>query len=114
MGTNTLDARSIVDGIATGRKATFEARRTILSFDEYLDEVVAWPTRHLRNSARYLMDVVPLDTSLVKGSHGQQVSAFLEIEGDDGVAVQFICVEELQDGIDHIGSYGSSWPQQRA
>lgn len=58
MGTNTLDARSIVDGIATGRKATFEARRTILSFDEYLDEVVSHPTRHLRNSARYLMDVV--------------------------------------------------------
>jgi serine protein kinase len=54
----TLDARSIVDDIARDRKATFAARRTILSFDEYLDEVVAHPTRHLRNAARYLMDVV--------------------------------------------------------
>lgn len=54
----TLDARSIVDDIARDRKVTFAARRTILSFDEYLDEVVAHPTRHLRNAARYLMDVV--------------------------------------------------------
>lgn len=57
MGT-TVDANSIVDDIASGRKATFDARRTILSFDEYLNEVVAHPTRHLRNAARYLMDVV--------------------------------------------------------
>jgi predicted Ser/Thr protein kinase len=54
----TQDARSIVDDIARERKATFAARRTILSFDEYLDEVIAHPTRHLRNAARYLMDVV--------------------------------------------------------
>jgi serine protein kinase len=53
-----LEARSVVDGIAGDRKATFAARRTILSFDEYLDEVIAHPTRHLRNAARYLIDVI--------------------------------------------------------
>ena len=54
----SLDARAIVDGIAQSRKATFQERRTILSFDEYLAEVLVHPTRHLRNAARYLMDVV--------------------------------------------------------
>ena len=54
----SLDARSIVDSIASGARATFQQRRTLLSFEEYLDEVVAHPQRHLRNAARYLMDVV--------------------------------------------------------
>ena len=54
----SLDVRSIVDSIASGARARFQKRRTLLSFEEYLDEVVAHPQRHLRNAARYLMDVV--------------------------------------------------------
>ena len=54
----TLNARSIVDSMATGAREAFHKRRTLLSFEEYLDEVVAHPQRHLRNAARYLMDVV--------------------------------------------------------
>ncbi|HEY1100659.1 MAG TPA: serine protein kinase PrkA [Myxococcota bacterium] len=54
----TLDAASIVDNIASGARDTFKQRRTLLSFAEYLDEVIAHPGRHLRNAARYLMDVV--------------------------------------------------------
>jgi len=56
--TGSFDARALVDRIADSRKATFQARRTILSFDEYLSEVGAFPRRHLRNAARYLADVV--------------------------------------------------------
>ncbi len=52
------EARQIVSDIAGARRATFDARRTILSFEEYLDEVIAHPTRHLRNAARYMIDVV--------------------------------------------------------
>lgn len=54
----SLDARNIVDELASGARETWKQRRTLLSFDEYLDEVVAHPRRHLRNAARYLMDVV--------------------------------------------------------
>lgn len=54
----SLDARSIVDQLATGARDTWQQRRTLMSFEEYLDEVVAHPRRHLRNAARYLMDVV--------------------------------------------------------
>lgn len=51
-------AKNTLDAIATAARATFEKRRTILSFDEYLDDVARHPRRHLRNSARYLMDVI--------------------------------------------------------
>ncbi len=51
-------AKQTLDAIAAATKATFEKRRTILSFDEYLEDVAAHPARHLRNAARYLMDVV--------------------------------------------------------
>lgn len=54
----SLDANTIVDRIASGARETFQQRRTLLSFSEYLDEVIAHPRRHLRNAARYLMDVV--------------------------------------------------------
>ncbi len=51
-------AKQTLDGIAKATKTTFDARRTILSFDEYLEDVTTFPRRHLRNAARYLMDVV--------------------------------------------------------
>lgn len=51
-------AKQSLESIAHASKATFEKRRTILSFEQYLDDVAAHPRRHLRNAARYLMDVV--------------------------------------------------------
>jgi predicted Ser/Thr protein kinase len=51
-------SRDLVDGFARHAKEAFDRQRTILSFDAWLDEVVAHPRRHLRNAARYLMDVV--------------------------------------------------------
>ena len=40
------------------QKARFDAQRTVLSFTEYLDEVVATPERHVRNAAQYFLDMV--------------------------------------------------------
>lgn len=51
-------ATQSLEQIAKATRATFDSRRTILSFEQYLDDVVAHPRRHLRNAARYLMDVV--------------------------------------------------------
>ncbi len=51
-------AKHTLDAIATATRATFDKRRSILSFDEYLDDVALHPRRHLRNAARYLMDVI--------------------------------------------------------
>jgi serine protein kinase len=51
-------SQQLLDRIARSAKESFERQRTILGFDAWLDEVVARPRRHLRNAARYLMDVV--------------------------------------------------------
>ncbi|MDP2343685.1 MAG: serine protein kinase PrkA [Deltaproteobacteria bacterium] len=51
-------AKNTLEAIAATTRATFDKRRTILSFDEYLDDVALHPRRHLRNAARYLMDVI--------------------------------------------------------
>jgi serine protein kinase len=62
MGDKSADktgaSHELLEGIARNAKESFERQRTILSFDAWLDEVVAHPRRHLRNAARYLMDVV--------------------------------------------------------
>lgn len=62
MTTQTTGMKSVADEslaqMALDAKEEFKRRRTILSFQEYLDEVAAAPRRHLRNAARYLLDVV--------------------------------------------------------
>lgn len=40
------------------KKAQFDAQRTVLSFNEYLEEVMEAPERHIRNSAQYFLDMV--------------------------------------------------------
>lgn len=50
--------RSLIDRFADTLSKEHRERRSILSFEEYLDEVFAHPRRHIRNAARYLMDVV--------------------------------------------------------
>jgi predicted Ser/Thr protein kinase len=51
-------ARRLLDEIAETTRKDFVAKRSILSFDEYLEDVVAHPRRHVRNAAQYFMDVV--------------------------------------------------------
>jgi predicted Ser/Thr protein kinase len=51
-------SRQLLERIARSAKESFERQRTILSFDAWLNEVIAHPRRHIRNAARYLMDVV--------------------------------------------------------
>jgi serine protein kinase len=56
--TSGADSQPLLERIARTAKESFERQRSILSFDDWLDEVAAHPRRHLRNAARYLMDVV--------------------------------------------------------
>jgi predicted Ser/Thr protein kinase len=51
-------AKDVLTHVASETKNTFVERRTILSFDEYLDHVAENPRRHVRNAAQYLDDVV--------------------------------------------------------
>lgn len=50
--------RALLDRFAESLSKDHAARRSVLSFEEYLDDVFAHPRRHVRNAARYLMDVV--------------------------------------------------------
>lgn len=50
--------RALLDRFADSLSKDHAARRSILSFEEYLDDVFAHPRRHVRNAAQYLMDVV--------------------------------------------------------
>ncbi|MCC7108426.1 MAG: serine protein kinase PrkA [Deltaproteobacteria bacterium] len=50
--------RQLLDRFADATAKDHKARRSILSLEEYLDDVYAHPRRHVRNSAQYLMDVV--------------------------------------------------------
>jgi predicted Ser/Thr protein kinase len=50
--------RALLDRFADSLSKDYAAKRSILSFDEYLDDVYAHPRRHIRNAARYMMDVV--------------------------------------------------------
>jgi predicted Ser/Thr protein kinase len=51
-------ATDLLESVARQTKDDYAARRTILSFDEYLDEVAKSPALHLRSSAMYLSDVI--------------------------------------------------------
>lgn len=51
-------ATEILAKVTEGTREQFAARRTILSFEEYLDEVAREPRSHLRNAAQYLADCI--------------------------------------------------------
>jgi predicted Ser/Thr protein kinase len=79
-------SQQLLDRIARSAKDAFERQRTILSFDAWLDEVAARPRTHLRNAARYLMDVVVsfgvVDVKLPTGT--QRRWKLFDQEFDDG------------------------------
>ncbi|MBI1944107.1 MAG: serine protein kinase PrkA [Deltaproteobacteria bacterium] len=50
--------RQLLDRFADATAKEHKARRSILSLEEYLDDVYAHPRRHMRNAAQYVMDVV--------------------------------------------------------
>lgn len=47
-------SKAVIDGV----KQKFIARRSVMSFSEYLDEVASHPRRHLRSAAQYFADVI--------------------------------------------------------
>ena len=49
-------ARKELDQLAESIKRRFMAEKRVLSYDEYLDELIAHPWRHSRDAARYLKD----------------------------------------------------------
>ena len=52
------DAIQFLDQLTASVKERFDANKRILSFDEFLDLVVAHPERYARNSAQYLLDAL--------------------------------------------------------
>jgi predicted Ser/Thr protein kinase len=49
-------ARNELDQLADSIKRRFLAEKRVLSYDEYLEELIAHPWRHSRDAARYLKD----------------------------------------------------------
>ncbi len=47
-------SKAVIDGV----KQKFVARRSVMSFAEYLEEVALHPRRHLRSAAQYFADVI--------------------------------------------------------
>lgn len=50
--------KSYLEKTLKGAKDSFKQRKSILSFEQYLEHVVANPHRHIRNSAQYFSDMV--------------------------------------------------------
>lgn len=50
------DARKTLEQLAAAVQTRFKAEKRVLSFDEYLDEVLKHPWRHTRDAARYVLD----------------------------------------------------------
>ncbi len=50
------DARKTLEQLAAAVQTRFHAEKRVLSFEEYLDEVLAHPWRHTRDAARYVLD----------------------------------------------------------
>jgi len=64
-------AHELVQEISARSQERFEARQQILSFQEYLDEVLKDPALHTRNSALYLREMFDFyGTSEVRGIRG--------------------------------------------
>ena len=53
-----MSAQSFLDDLQGELKSRFESDRALLAFDDYLDEVTAYPERHLRDANRYLYDTI--------------------------------------------------------
>ena len=50
------DLKLELERIGARVRERFEAEKRVLSFTEYLDEFAAYPQRHTRDAARYLLD----------------------------------------------------------
>jgi serine protein kinase len=51
-------AKDLLSSVAEATRESFVSRRTILSFDEYLEQLAQDPRHQLRNAAQYMSDVV--------------------------------------------------------
>ncbi|MGC4115377.1 MAG: serine protein kinase PrkA [Myxococcales bacterium] len=80
-------------------KAAFDSDRTILSFDEYLELLLAEPRTHARNSAQYVRDVFDHFGSELRETAAGPVRRFklfdLDTDGEGRVAGQ----DEVQNAI---------------
>jgi len=52
----TIQSTSELDNLQASVRERFQAEKRVLSFDEYLDEVLEHPFRHTRDAARYVRD----------------------------------------------------------
>ncbi len=97
-----VDADCHLKAVGGEVKTSFEANRTLLTFDEYLQTFLAHPRLHARNAAQYLKDVFdyfgaePRDTP--SGVQKRFRLFDLDLDGEGRVAGQ----EEVQGAIYRI------------
>lgn len=93
-------ALSLVENLSRSAKERFEARRTVLSFQDYLAEVEKSPTKHLRNSAQYFADLISyFGNYILKHPTGQANRLKLfDAPFDDGEG-QILGQEQVQNDI---------------
>lgn len=53
-----MNPKAQLDAIVARGKSRFDAQRTVMSFEEFLEAVLANPARHLRGAAGYVMDAL--------------------------------------------------------
>lgn len=72
----TSSASELVVNLSRSAKERFEARRSVLSFQEYVEEVEKNPRKHLRNSAQYFADLMAFFGSYVLNHPTGKVTRF--------------------------------------
>jgi serine protein kinase len=96
-------ARKELEQLADSVKRRFLAEKRVLSYDEYLDELMAHPWRHSRDAARYLRDCFDHYGSYEVSRPWGAIRRFRLFDQDfaahaDGPRVRLIGHEELQNG----------------
>ncbi|MCP4500303.1 MAG: serine protein kinase PrkA [Deltaproteobacteria bacterium] len=79
-------AKEMFAKVTADKKERYDTHRSILSFEEYLEEVESVPKNHLRNAAGYLLDVVEyFGSSVVKLPTGtRERFKLFDLSFDDG------------------------------
>ena len=101
--TQGTSARQELSELADSIKRRFLAEKRVLSYDEYLEELLAHPVRHSRDAARYLRDCFDHYGSYEVPRPWGPVRRFRLFDQEfgeqaDGAHVRLIGHEELQNG----------------
>lgn len=95
-----IESSKLLDDLADRSQERFEARRVILSFPEYFDEVLRSPTLHTRDTPHFLRDMFDFfGTKTVRGVDGP-VRRFTLFDAEfDGGSSRVLGQEQLQNDV---------------